>query len=172
MKTSLRLLAAVTCIVGVTAHAGDEFERKPGSWKVTIQFDGKSETHQAEQCIAADTDARIARLGGETMKGACSKFEAHKVGATYVVDSICTIASHVAHGHRVTTPDGDTSYHVVVKTHYDKPPAYMPADSAMTLDGRWAGPCPANMKPGDQITQVGPQMPGGMKTNMLETLSK
>ncbi len=172
MKKSLRLLAAVTCIVGVTAHAGDEFERKPGLWKTTTQLAGESAPHLAEQCLAADTDARIARLSSDTMKGVCSQFEAHKVGATYVVDSICTIGSRVAHGHQVTTLNGDSAYHVVVKTHYDNPPAHLPADSVMTLDGRWAGACPANMKPGDLVMQVGPQMPGGMKTNVLETLSK
>ena len=119
-------------------------------------------------CLATDTDARVAQAGEVTMKSICSKFESHRVGANFVTDSICKIGNHVSHGQTVTTPDGDAGYHVVVKTHYDNPPASLPADSVFTQEGRCVGSCPAAMKPGDQITQVGPQMPGGMKTNLLK----
>ena len=172
MKHSLRLLAALACAASVTANAGDVFERKPGLWKITTQLAGKSAPHLAEQCLATDTDARIARSGLATMKGLCSQFESHRDGANFVTDSICKIGNHVSHGHTVTTPDGDGAYHVVVKTHYDNPPPSLPADSVFTQEGRWAGPCPGGMKPGDQITQVGPQLPGGLKTNLLDTLGK
>jgi hypothetical protein len=166
---SALILAALASLASVTTHATDVFERKPGLWKVTLHFPNESSPHLAEQCLAADTDARVARIGMETLKTICSKVENHKVGGTFVTDSTCKIGSHTRQSQTVTTPDGDNAYHVVVKTHDDHPATPAKVDEVYTQEGHWAGACPATMQPGDQILQVGPQMPGGMKTNLLAT---
>ena len=54
---------------------------------------------------------------------------------------------------------GDTSYHTETKSTYDPPAKGMPSGNS-TVDGRWTGPCPAGMQPGDAV------LPDGRKVNM------
>ena len=167
MNASVPIFLVLAGTLSAAAVAGDVLERKAGLWKITMQGTSATVTHTADQCLASDTDAQLARQGMATMKSICSKFETRKVGKTFVIDSVCMIGTHASVGHSVTTVDGDSAYHTVVTTHADGPANPSKPDSVSTQDGRWAGACPAGMKPGDQILQVGPQMPGGMKTNLL-----
>lgn len=167
MKVSMLMLVVLVVTASGVTRAGDVFERKAGLWKITLQGSTAASTHTADQCLAADTDARLASNAAAMMQSLCSKRENHKVGKSYVTDSVCKVGSHVSTSQTVTTPDGENAYHMVITTHDDRPAPSGKPDKVFMQDGRWAGACPATMKPGDQILQVGPQMPDGMKTNLL-----
>ena len=166
MKLSVPRVLLLLATISTPVLAGDVLERKAGLWKITTQGAAAASKHTAVQCLASDTDARLASRDMATMKAICSKFEAHKVGGTYVIDSVCKIGSRSSISHTVTTLEGDSAYHSVVTTHEGA--AESSPGKMFVQDGRWAGQCPSNMKPGDQILDVGPQMPNGLKTNLLD----
>jgi hypothetical protein len=168
VNKTLTVLATLLSLGSLTCKAADTFERKPGLWKISMQFSRNEAPHRVQQCLAADTDARINRIGTESMKGICSKLDNRRVGNTYVTDSICKIGTHTSVAHEETVFDGDSAYRTTMQTHDDHPGPNATADSVYTQEGHWAGPCPSSMKPGDQIMEVGPQMPEGIKTNLLE----
>ena len=53
--------------------------------------------------------------------------------------------------HSSTTLTGDSVYHSDIHLHADDP---APSDTAVTIDGKWVGPCPQGIVPGD-LTQDG-----------------
>ena len=61
--------------------------------------------------------------------------------------------------HSVMTFTGDSAYKTDTQTHFD-PPMMGRSDSSMAQEAKWAGPCPADMQPGDMIG------PNGMKMNL------
>ena len=164
--TAVWALLAVTVSTGV--RAGDQFERKAGLWKITLQRTSTASIQTADQCLADDTDARLAKSEMSTLRSLCSKIEHRKVGKTFVTDTECKIGAHAKASVTVITPDGDSAYQMVITTHAAGASNSGKPDEVSTQAGRWAGPCPAGMRPGDQILHIGPQMPNGMKTNLLD----
>jgi hypothetical protein len=169
MKVSVLMLVVLAGTANTVTRAGDLFERKSGLWKITMHGPAAASTHTADQCLASDTDARLARKEMATLQALCSKIENRKVGKTFVTDSVCKIGAHASTSHTLITPDGDGAYQTVVATHDDTAAKADKPDQVFTQDGHWEGDCPASMKPGDQILHVGPQMPNGMKTNLLDS---
>jgi hypothetical protein len=165
VKSSVLVFVWLTLVASGVAWAGDVFERKAGLWKITMQGLAGASTHTADLCLAGDTDALIARHEAETMRALCSKREHHKVGSAYVTDSECKIGSRATVSHTVITPDGDGAYRMVVTSKVPQAPGT--PDQIMTQEGHWAGACPADMKPGDQVVHTGPQNGTGMKVNVL-----
>ena len=171
MSAGLRiaLCGALLGVVSVAAHAGDRFERKAGLWKVTMQGATAASRHSSDICLAADTDARLARQESAMIQAMCSKLDSRKVGAEFVTDSVCKIGARTNISHTVTTPDGDGAYRTVITTRADPSSEPGKADKVTQQEGHWAGACPADMKPGDQIVHTGSRPGGGMKMNVLES---
>ena len=68
------------------------------------------------------------------------------------------------HGMKVVTGDFNSAYVVKVNSKRSGGPAApgMPAETNMTIEAKWLGPCKPGQKAGDMI------LPGGQKINVLD----
>jgi hypothetical protein len=95
----------------------------------------------------------------------CTRNDITVSGAVVTTESECKIGDSTFTTTSTINFTGDSAYHSEVKTHFD-PPVLGKSDMTLTQDGKWTGPCPPDMKPGDFV------MGNGMKVNlkMLNTL--
>ncbi len=161
------LLLAAASILATPAAALDLPARKPGLWEIKMTMEDRNLPPQTSQhCIDAETDKLMNSLGGDMRKDACSKQDVKKVGATIVVDSVCTFGPMTSTSHAVVTGDFNSAYTVTVASKRAGGPNIpgMPADGAsnMTIEAKWLGACAADQKPGDMI------MAGGRKVNIRD----
>jgi hypothetical protein len=159
------LCAAVATLIVTPAAALDLPARKAGLWEIKTVMDGGSQPAQvAQHCIDAETDKLMNSIGGEMRKEACSRQDVQKVGATYVIDSVCKFGPMTSTSRGVVTGDFNSAYTVKMTSKREGAPNIpgMPADgsSNMTIEAKWLGACAADQKPGDMI------MSGGRKVNI------
>ena len=154
---ALVLLAATTVLMG----QADLPKRKAGLWEVTMTIDGnKGPMPTAKMCIDAATDAEFYKMGAGMSQSACSKHDIQVSGKVVTINSVCSFTgSRTSTTHATTTFAGDTAYHTEANIHY-APPLMNKSDTAIAQDGKWIGPCGADMQPGDIM------MPGGIKLNV------
>lgn len=159
-------LAVLGLVAAAPALALDLPARKPGLWEIKMSFDGRNTPPVvAQHCIDAATDKLMNAMGNETSGQMCSRQDMQRNGSTIVVDSVCKIAGATTNSHGVITGDFNSAYTVKVSTRREGGGAVaqaIPAQTSMTIDARWAGPCQGDQKPGDMI------MPGGIKVNVLK----
>ena len=148
------------------AFALDLPPRKTGLWLVTMVMQGSSgmPARETRLCTDASTEAAIMSLGGTMMQGICSKRDLKRAGDTVTSDSVCQMGPSQMTSHSETRFISDSAYHMDIKTRFD-PPMMGRAESTMTQDGKWIGPCPADMRAGDIV------MPNGMKLNVKTMMS-
>ncbi len=175
----MRLLAILALAFAATpAAAQDMPARKAGLWEMKMTFEGRNTPPQAMQhCIDATTDKAMQDMSGGMQSQNCSKRETKKVGDTIVFDSVCNFGTGTTTSHGVVAGDFNSAYTVKINSKREGGPAIpnMPAETNMTVEAKWAGPCKADQKPGDIIMANGmkmnvsdmqkgaPRMPDGMK---------
>jgi hypothetical protein len=164
MRTALAasaaaLISGLACAV-TGAWADDLPKRKPGLWEVTLHIaSGNMPPQGMKFCTDAATDAELYKFGMNAAQGLCSRYDLHRSGDVATVDTECKMGDMKMTSRAVMTFTGDAAYKTDIKTHFD-PPIMGRSDSTMTQEAKWAGPCPADMQPGDMIG------PNGMKMNM------
>jgi len=176
----MRLLVSLAAvIIALPAAAQDMPPRKAGLWDMKMVFEGRNAPPQAMQhCIDATTDKAMQDMSGGMQAQNCSKRETKKVGDTLVFDSVCNFGMGTTTSRGVVSGDFNSAYAVKVSSKREGGPAIpnMPAETQMTIEAKWTGPCKADQKPGDIIMANGmkmnvsdmqkgavPGMPGGMK---------
>jgi len=155
------------CIAGLlgigcaspAAWADDMPRRKPGLWEVNMHMAANLPPQTMKLCIDAATDAAMYKMGMDAAQGMCSHNDMHRSGNVVTMDSLCKMGETQTSTHIVITFSGDSAYKTDIKSHMD-PPIMGRGEMAMTQDGKWTGPCPADMKPGDVVA------PNGMKMNL------
>ena len=162
MTAAIRLGALL--VVGAAACGtarGDEFPpRKAGLWQIDMAMPGgQMPPQQMKMCIDAATDAEMYKLGMNASRGSCDAPAIHRSGSTVTVGTVCKMGESQVTTQAVTKFTGDTAY----PTKFNPPMAGRDA-SAMTQDAKWAGPCPADMAPGNML------MGNGMKMNIKQML--
>lgn len=173
-RLPLLLLALALALAGTATHAEDTFLRKAGHWQLHMTNDSpRKPPFVIDQCLGKDTDARLAELGRALNRKLCSKTDAHRTGSDYVVDSVCDPGiGGQASTHQVTTTSGDDAYRTVAKIHYDRPLPDGKSDATNTIEGKWLGACPADMRPGDQIMKASPDAANVMRINLLDAMAR
>ena len=161
MRHCFRLLLTAALLLPLSAQADELIHRKPGLWLIETQMSNSPRKMEQKLCLDAASDAALQKLGGQMAAGmTCAKRNLTRNGNQLIYDGVCTMNKSTVTSHGVTTFAGDITYHTDSKSHWD-PPMMGRADSSTTQNGKWSGPCPADMKPGDMI------MPGGMKMNVV-----
>jgi hypothetical protein len=170
MERNMRLIGICPAVLGVlcgaawaTAHAQDFPPRKPGLWQIDMTISAAPGPQQMKMCIDAGTDAEMYKMGMNAAQGMCAKPLINRSGGTVTVDSACKMGEMHTATHAVTRFTGDTAYHTEAATRLD-PPVAGRGESKVVQDGKWIGPCPADMTPGD-VT-----MGNGMKMNVRQML--
>ena len=156
IPTGITVLAAFALMS--SANADPYPHRKPGLWQVTISSpNSKTAPKSAQICIDATTEAALMSTGTTGSKKMCTKSEIHFEGASGTTDTVCQFGNSTQTAHSKISFMGDSAYRIETQAHYD-PPLFGKTDQTMTTDGKWTGPCPDTMKPGDIITANGMKM--------------
>jgi len=165
MVRRLVVLAAGFVIGGSPAFALDVPARKPGLWELKMAFENSRLPERVmQQCIDAATDKLMNTGFGGGAQENCSKQDTQHIGSTLVIDSTCTFGPATTTSHAVVTGSFDSAYSVdVTSTRQGAPaPGMAPTGSThMKMEAKWLGPCAADQKPGDVITD-------GRKMNLLD----
>jgi hypothetical protein len=173
-------LAAILALVLITPAAAQEMPaRKAGLWDMKMTFEGRGAPPQTMQhCIDATTDKAMQDMSAGMRGQNCSKRETKKVGNTIVFDSVCDMGMGKTTTHGVVSGDFNSAYTIKIDSKREGGPTIpnMPAETQMTIEANWTGPCKADQRPGDMIMANGmtmnvndmqkggaPGMPGGMK---------
>jgi len=170
----MRLLAALALILASGPLLAAEMPaRKSGLWELKMTMEGRNVAMPTFQhCIDAATDKQMNTLGGGTRAEQCAKKDVQQSGNTITVDSVCDIGGATASSHAVVTGDFNSAYLVKVNSKRSGGPAGLPAETNMTIEAKWLGPCKADQRPGDMIMSNGMKMnindlpkgaPGGVK---------
>lgn len=146
------MLSLATSLVALAPAAyADEFPpRKPGLWEITMSSE-QAPPEVTRTCIDAAFEAKMHAMGNTDTAGLCSRHDTQRSGNTVTGDSVCRVGSSQVTSHTVTTLTDDTAYTMVMMAHYDPPMFGGRADSKMTQEAKWLGPCGADMQPGDMI---------------------
>lgn len=134
--------------------------RKVGLWEVTLGAPGAKIPNITKMCIDASL-ASFSPFGANVARSNCARNDIRVSGNLVTLDTECALGATKVISHGTFTPQGDSAYHVEIKTHFD-PPMSGQADPEMVMvqDGKWTGPCPADIAPGDVL------LPDGTKMNM------
>jgi len=159
IRAALPLLLCATPVLAAEIPA-----RKAGLWEMKMTMEGRGVAMPTIQhCIDAVTDKQMNSLGANPRGEQCSKKDVAVSGNTVTVDSVCNIGNGAtAVSHAVVSGDFNAAYVVKVNSKRSGGPAApgMPAETNMTIEAKWLGPCKADQKPGDMI------MGSGMKINI------
>jgi hypothetical protein len=110
-------------------------------------------------CMDAALQKDMMDMSMGTMKSMCTKNDLRRDGNRMYGTAECKFGESAMKSSSVTTFTGDTGYRTEVKTAYD-PPLRGKAASSTVVEGKWTGPCPSGMVPGDIM------LPDGKKMNM------
>jgi hypothetical protein len=144
------------------ALAQDMPPRKAGLWELKMAIEGAGTPPQAFQhCIDAATDKQMNAVGASVRADQCSKQDIKRSGNALTIDSVCNFGAGNQASRAVITGDFNSAYTAKVTSKRDGAPVPgMPAETSMTMEAKWLGPCKADQKPGDMI------MGNGMKMNI------
>ena len=161
-------LLAMAAIGGCTKPATDSSassvpSRKAGLWEQTVTRDGKpGRLGVLKLCLDASSDAKIGVFGRHFAKGACERSVTRDANGVYHFTAECTLRD----GAKVKTQGtamGDFGSAYTVRSDVDVTGASfgpMNGDHEINVNGRYLGPCPADLKPGDVA------LGAGLKVNM------
>jgi hypothetical protein len=153
--------ALLTTAAFVTAAAAVELPvRKAGLWE-TRMIMSTGRTMTMSQCTDASTDKDMVTLSNPAAQE-CSNADMQKTATGYIGNATCKMGNMTMTSHSEVSGDFNAAYTVKMATKIAGAPAGVPAESNITLDAKWMGPCKGDQKPGDIV------MPGGMKMNIKD----
>jgi len=155
------LAALVVAMVPGVAAAVEYPTRKAGLWEMTMSI-GSGRTMTISQCTDAATDKDLITNSGASVQQVCTRTELQKTATGYANDSTCKFGAMTTTSHIEIAGDFDSAYTVNITGHNSGGPAILPADTNVTMQAKWVGPCKADQTPGDMI------MPGGIKVNVKD----
>jgi hypothetical protein len=164
----ISLLALLSVQVSFAAELP---KRKSGQWQITTTTDDAKLPPRVEDvCLDDATSALLDRFALGASQKICSRFDVKAEGGSRTsVDAACKLGATEVTIHGETTFEGNTVYRETVKTHFD-PPLRGRGESTSTREGKWTGPCAADMKPGDIVSHPSPAMPMAVRMNLNEML--
>jgi phage tail sheath gpL-like len=155
--------ALALCAPALAASAVELPIRKAGLWELKMVRAGSPAPEMMmQQCTDESTDKQMSANFSPMAKQNCSKNDTQQTATGYVTDSVCTISGTTMTSHAEITGDFNSAYAMKVTSHNDKPMAGVPADTSVTLQAKWIGPCAAEQRPGDIV------MPGGFRMNIKD----
>jgi hypothetical protein len=149
-------------LTATAASTADLPKRKPGLWEIKQDVEGvpAGAMPPIQQCIDATTDDLLQQRGQRMAKASCSRLDAMREGNRMIVHSVCSLGQSNAIADSVFSGDFNTTYRAEIRTRYS-PPFQGLTQMATTMEAKWLGPCPGDMRPGDVSV-------GGMKFNPMQ----
>ncbi|MBS0273675.1 MAG: DUF3617 family protein [Proteobacteria bacterium] len=166
MHIRFAIAASVVFAASAAQASPAEFPaRRAGLWNVTVNMESaKLPAHTNKMCIDAATDAKLMKLGVASKEADCTSMKVSGSGSVRIVDSVCHFNGGTQKNHVEIAYAGDSAYHMDMQSQFS-PAIAGKTRSHIVQDAKWAGPCPAGMKPGDMMIN-------GMKINMLGPIGR
>jgi hypothetical protein len=154
-----RLLAAclsglaLAAIAPAVTSAQPEYPHlKPGLWDDKMNTSGIS--MGVQMCMDESVASRAAAFRPPTPGGApadsdCSKREMKPIPGGFQMDATCTVRGRTTRTSMVMTGNFDSDYKMDMTVTPDSG-----REVKISMAARWAGPCPASMKPGQVVTKM------------------
>ncbi|MEQ1774342.1 MAG: DUF3617 family protein [Burkholderiales bacterium] len=124
---------------------------KPGLWETTTATAGqkgaKGQTSKTTMCINEAVQKEMMTFS-QSMGAQCSKNSTRRDGNKYIGEAECTFGGSTMKSQSVATFTSDTAYRVESRATFSPPMGGM-SESSTTQEAKYAGACPAGMKPGD-----------------------
>jgi hypothetical protein len=141
------------CVVTASFAGANATSMQGGEWAVSMKM-GADDAQPIVRKICYTSDMPVndkfisAQLQGamQKMNAACDKPDIQISGSTVTTALVCKVQQMTISTKSKMTFDGDSAYHQDSQTHVDNPMAGMPAEMAMSQDGKRLGPC----QPGDK----------------------
>ena len=158
---------ALAVLLPATAWAQDAHypTRRAGLWEGTANV-GNS-TVLSKSCVDTGTDRQMIDYGYQQLKEHGGQVSVKVDGNVIHVSSTAPVAGHTMTIDQTLTFQGDSKVtgtgHTTIDPPFPQLATSMPTDS--TSEQHWVGPCPADMKPGDIVTN-------GRKHNVSDMLAK
>lgn len=140
--------------------------QKPGLWQLTQSLPQMGGSYKQKICVSAKQGATLAVTGQdflgkpEMARLSCTVHTVRKQDDGADIDSVCEVNDTTLTSNIHVDIIGHDAYHQTAETRYS--PAFAGHGDLVTItDGKWLGDCPANMKPGDFVTQDGVHMKVG-----------
>ncbi len=147
----------------VTAALGNGPGLKPGLWQTSVLVKGMTGAMTTKMCLDEGLSKKFQDMGTSNPgKMDCAPVTATRAGNVIDVDTQCKSDGITIDNKMHMELTGDDSYHQTV-TQTTVPSMGDP--TVTTVDGKFMGPCPADMKPGDLDTGMG-------KINMYDVAAK
>ena len=124
-----------------------------GEWAVTMQMGPKdAQPIVRKLCYTSDMPVNDKFISAQLqnamqkMSASCDKPDIQISGSTVTTALVCKFQQMTISTKSKMTFDGDSAYHQDSQTHIENPMSGMPAEMAMSQDGKRLGPC----QPGDK----------------------
>jgi hypothetical protein len=131
---------------------------KEGLWSTsTLSAEHKAKGEPARVatiCLDNATQQLMIQFSQGMIKGMCSKNDMKVSGSTITADSVCDVMGSKIASKSTMKFAGDTAYHTESHSTYDPPLMGMKSGDTV-IDGKYQGPCPAGMNPGDMKLPTG-----------------
>jgi len=121
---------------------------KPGAWAFSQTDDGESETYQV--CLGAEATAEIREAVNSTPEG-CTK-DISRAGGALVVSGVCERGG-IRSNMRFSVRGSDTRVSIAMQMSLQNAGSSEATPMEMKAEGRWIGPCPAGVEPGERIEE-------------------
>jgi hypothetical protein len=154
-------------LLPATAWADDAHypTRRAGLWEGAAKVGATS--IQSKSCIDLATDRKMMDFGNQKLQENGGTLSVNVEGNVVHVSTVAQMGDRTMSIDQTITFHGDSQVTSVGHTMIEPPLPQMPASMSTesTTEQHWVGPCPADMKPGDIVTN-------GKKININDTLSK
>ena len=137
---------------------------KPGLWQMTTTVKGMTSGLETKMCLDEGLSHKFSEMGTSNPgKLDCSPTAATRSGDLIDVTTVCKTEGMTVTNQMHMELTGPDSYKQTVTQTYD--PAMMPP-TVSTIDGKYLGACPSDMKAGDM------RLPGGRTINVHDRAAK
>lgn len=152
MKFSATLMLMTLTAFGIRAASAQDLPKlKSGLWESTTTSSGPkgapANTSKHSMCVDEKFNRDVMTFS-QNMGAQCSKNTVRRDGNRVLGESECTMGNMTVKSQSVTTFSGDSSFRTENRATFTPPMAGM-SESVTIQEGRHAGACPSNMKPGD-----------------------
>jgi len=149
-------VAAVGILLPVTSHADELPRRRSGLWEIAETSPSEIDRSMAHICIDEVTEPLLDNVDMITRVGRCNATKATANDRTLTLETTCKFRNTRVDTHATILIADPGAYRIEAQRRY-LPPLFGERESTRIQDGKWTGPCPKDMKPGDIVTDGMPK---------------
>jgi hypothetical protein len=157
MRTRTLLLALPIVMMATASLAADEYpDIKPGLWSSSqTSSNAQMPPQGGKMCTNNDVAKAFADMAKNPNRP-CKVLSHSHTGSTFTSETECNFGGTIKHNKSVMVATGDTAIHTEVQSD---------DGTSITLDMKYLGACPADMVPGDFVSN------NGMRINVLKGMA-